>query len=169
MKNVRIVLPLVAGATVIATAGAGLFVDAVWAVIVATAGILASLMILGWILVKTLQTVTQRLAGLIKQLARVSAVAEASARDVTQVRQQGGSDSSKMTGEMRRVLEDLTLASRSLTVPQAHFEQLLRSVSANTMRTEAALNDTLDEVRVIVNGANHDRSEHMDESQESLQ
>lgn len=168
MKNVRIVLPLAAVVTVIATAGVGLLVDAVWAVIVATVGVLASLMILGWILVKTLQTVTQRLAGLIKQLARVSAVAEASARDVTQVRLQVGKDSSKMSGEMRRVLEDLTLASRSLTVPQAHFEQLLRSVSANTMRTEAALDDTLDEVRVIVNGADSGRAENVSTSQESV-
>src|SRR5699024_1730196 len=140
----------------IATAGAGLLMNAVWAVIVATVGILASLMILGWTLAKTLQIVTQRLAGLFKQLARVSAVAETSARDITQVRRQVGNDSSKMSGEMRRVLEDLTLASRSLTVPQAHFEQLLRSVSANTMRTEAALSDALDEVRVIVNGADSD-------------
>lgn len=167
MKNVRIILPLAAVVTVIATAGAGLLVNAVWAVIVATAGILASLMILGWILVKTLQTVTQRLAGLIKQLARASAVAEASARDVAHVRLQVGNDSSEMSGEMRRVLEDLTLASRSLTVPQAHFEQLLRSVSANTMRTEAALNDTLDEVRVIVNGTDSCRAENVSASQES--
>lgn len=73
-----------------------------------------------------------------------------------------------MSGEMRRVLEDLTLASRSLTVPQAHFEQLLRSVSANTMRTEAALDDTLDEVRVIVNGADSGRAENVSTSQESV-
>ena len=168
MKNVRVVLPLAAVVTVIATAGVGLLVDAVWAVIVATVGVLASLMILGWILVKTLQTATQRLAGLINQLARVSAVAEASASDVAQMRLQVGNDSSKMSGEMRRVLEDLTLASRSLTVPQAHFEQLLRSVSANTMRTEAALNDTLDEVRVIVNGAASGRAENLSTSQESV-
>ncbi|MGO1736748.1 MAG: hypothetical protein ACTHZ9_10570 [Leucobacter sp.] len=155
-------------ATVVATAGAGLLVDAVWAVIIATVGILASLMILGWILVKTLQTVTQRQAGLIKQQARASAVLEASARDLTQVRRLVEGDSSKMTGEMRRVLEDLALASRSLTVPQAHFEQLLRSVSANTVRTEAALNDTLDEVRIIVNGVDSGRAEYMTSSEESV-
>lgn len=153
--------------TVIATAGVGLLVDAVWALIVSTAGILSSLMLLGWILVKTLQTVTQRLSGLIKQLARVAAVAEASASDVEQVRRQVGGDSSKMKGEVQRALEDLTLASRSLTVPQAHFEQLLRAVSANTMRTEAALNDTLDEVRLIVNGAESDRPKHLTTSRES--
>ena len=165
MKNVRIILPLAAVATVVATAGVGLLVNAVWAVIVATAGILVSLMILGWTLVKTLQTVTQRLAGLIKQLARVSAVIDASSGDVKQVRQQLGSDSSKMTGDVRRTLEELTLASRSLTVPQAHFDQLLRSVSANTVRTEAALNDTLDEVRIIVNGVNPERTEYVTASQ----
>lgn len=168
MKNVRIILPLAAVATVVATAGVGLLANAVWAVIVATAGILASLMILGWALVKTLQTVTQRLAGLIKQLAQVSAVVEASSADVVQVRRQVGSDSSKMTGDVRRTLEELTLASRSLTVPQAHFDQLLRSVSANTVRTEAALNDTLDEVRIIVNGVNPERTEYVTASQGSV-
>lgn len=168
MRNVRIILPLVAVATVVATAGVGLLGNAVWAVIVATAGILTSLMILGWILVKTLQTVTQRLAGLIKQLARVSALVEASAGDVKQVHRYAGNDSSKMTGDMRRTLEELTLASRSLTVPQAHFDQLLRSVSANTVRTEAALNDTLDEVRIIVNGVNPDRAEYLTASQETV-
>lgn len=165
MKNVRIILPLAAVATVVATAGVGLLVNAVGAVIVATAGILGSLMILGWTLVKTLQTVTQRLAGLINQLARVSAVVEATSGDVKQVRRQVGSDSSKITGDVRRTLEELTLASRSLTVPQAHFDQLLRSVSANTVRTEAALNDTLDEVRVIVNGVNPERTEYVTASQ----
>lgn len=168
MKNVRIILPLAAVATVVATAGVGLLANAVWAVIVATAGILASLMILGWALVKTLQTMTQRLAGLIKQLAQVSAVVEASSADVVQVRRQVGSDSSKMTGDVRRTLEELTLASRSLTVPQAHFDQLLRSVSANTVRTEAALNDTLDEVRIIVNGVNPERTEYVTASQGSV-
>lgn len=167
MKNVRIVLPLVAVVTVIVTAGVGLVVNLAWAVVVATAGILASLMLLGLILVKTLQTVTQRLSGLIKQLARISAVADASARDVKNVSLEVGNSSSSMTGEMRRALEDLTLASRSLTVPQAHFEQLLRSVSANTARTEAALNDTLDEVRIIVNGVDSDESDHSTSSQGS--
>ena len=168
MKNVRIILPLAAVATVVATAGVGLLANAVWAVIVATAGILASLMILGWALVKTLQTMTQRLAGLIKQLAQVSAVVEASSADVVQVRRQVGSDSSKMTGDVRRTLEELTLASRSLTVPQAHFDQLLRSVSANTVRTEAALIETLDEVRIIVNGVNPERTEYVTASQGSV-
>lgn len=168
MRNVRIILPLVAVMAVVATATVSLLVNAIWAVIVATAGILTSLMILGWVLVKTLQTVTQRLSGLSKQLARVSSVMEASASDVKPVSQHTGSDSSRMTEEMRRVLEDLTLASRSLTVPQAHFEQLLRSVSANTVRTEAALNDTLDEVRIIVNGVDSDRAEFSTTSQETV-
>lgn len=168
MKNVRIILPLTAVATVVATAGVGLLANAVWAVIVAAAGILASLMIVGWTLVKTLQTVTQRLAGLIKQLGRLSAVVEASSGDVKQVRRQVGGDASRMTGDMRRALEELTLASRSLSVPQAHFDQLLRSVSANTVRTEAALNDTLDEVRIIVNGVNPDRTEYVTASQGSV-
>jgi len=168
VKNVRIILPLAAAVTIIATAGVGLLVHAVWAVVVASAGILVCLMILGWSIVKTLQTVTQRLAGLIKQLARLSAVAEASASDIKLVRQQVGDDSSRTTSEMRRVLEDLTLASRSMTVPQAHFEQLLRTVSANTMRTEAALTDTLEEVRVIVKGVDPYSSAYSAPSQDSV-
>lgn len=156
MKNVRIILPLVGAATVVAAAVVGFIASAMWALIVAAVGVLASLMILGWILIKTLQTVSQRLAGIIKQLARVSAVVETSAGDQKQISRTVEGGSTVMTGDMRRVLEDLTLASRSLTVPQAHFDQLLRTVSANTVRTEAALNDTLDEMRTIVSGTDPD-------------
>lgn len=153
MKNIRIVFPVIAAATVAATAAAGLYANATGAVVVAAAGVLASLMVLGWTLVKTLQTVSQRLSGLIKQTARVSVSLEKSAADLNELRRAAPAGSSQMTGAMQRALEDLTLASRSLTVPQAHFDQLLRSVSANTVRTEAALNDTLDEVRTVVNDA----------------
>lgn len=168
MKNIRIVFPLIAVATVAATAAAGLFANAAWAVIVATAGILTSLMTIGWIVVKTLQTVAQRLSGLIKQTARVSASLEKSTSDVDEMHRDARGGSSQMAGEMQRALEDLTLASRSLTVPQAHFDQLLRSVSANTVRTESALNDTLDEVRTIMNGVNSNGSDVTSSGSESV-
>lgn len=168
MKNVRIVFPLIAVATVAATAAAGLLANAAWAIIVATAGVLTSLMVLGWILVKTLQTVAQRLSGLIKQTARVSASLEKSTSDVNEMRRASWGSSSPLAGDIQLALEDLTLASRSLTVPQAHFDQLLRSVSANTVRTESALNDTLDELRIIVNEANPNVADVRSSNSESV-
>lgn len=137
----------VATGTAILTAVAGLAFGAVWAVIVATVGILVVILTIGYILIKTLQTVTQRLAGIQKQNER-GAKSLAAIQAVVNKYPAGGAI--KLPKEVHRAFEDLTLASRSLTVPQMHFDQLLRTISANTVRTESALNDTVNDLREIV-------------------
>lgn len=147
VKFVRYILIAVASGTVILTVVAGLLFGTLWAVIIATVGILIVIMTVGYIQIKTLQTVTQRLAGIQKQNER-SAASLAAVQAVTNKYPAGGTI--KLPKEVQRAFEDLTLASRSLTVPQMHFDQLLRTISANTIRTESALNDTVDELRDIV-------------------
>lgn len=147
MKFVRYILMAVATGTAILTAVAGLAFGAVWAVIVATVGILVVILTIGYIQVKTLQTVTQRLAGIQKQNER-GATSLAAIQTVINKYPAGGAI--KLPKEVHRAFEDLTLASRSLTVPQMHFDQLLRTISANTIRTESALADTVDELRSMV-------------------
>lgn len=169
MKNIRIILPMVALGTVAATVVGALLGGAVWALVVATAGILSSLMLLGWVLVKTLQTVMQRQTGLIRVIERLSADTGRANRRVQQIQAQVTTASPQLTREMQRVMEDLRLASRSLTVPQAHFDQLLRSVSANTVRTEAAIDDALSELRSTAQSRTEQSSEPVTAGRESVE
>ena len=152
----------VATGTTILTAVAGLTFGTVWAVIVATVGILIVILTVGYIQIKTLQTVTQRLAGIQKQNERSSS-SLAAIQSVVNKYPAGGTI--KLPKEVHRAFEDLTLASRSLTVPQMHFDQLLRTISANTSRTESALNDTVDQLREIVAGNGHKAFEEETETQ----
>ncbi|TDT29958.1 hypothetical protein [Naumannella halotolerans] len=160
MKNVRIILLAVALATVAATAVLGITLGATWAVIVAAAGIVVVVLLVGYVQTKTTQLATQRLAGLQKQNERiltnmqiiqasVQAARIASKTAETRVAELGNDQSAPLPREVQRAFEDLSLASRSLTVPQVHFDQLLRTISANTVRTESALNDAVEEIRLL--------------------
>lgn len=147
MKNFRFVIVAAGAATVILTVVLGLLVGAVWAVIAAASGIIVVVSAIGYVQMKTLQTVTQRLAGIQKQNERLTNTLQ-SVHTIVSKYPAGGSI--KLPREVLRAFEDLTLASRSLTVPQVHFDQLLRTISANTVRTEAALSDVVADVREIV-------------------
>lgn len=145
VKNIRIILGVVAVVTAIATViVAGVF-TITWAIGVATIGILSTVLLQGYAQMKTLQVVNQRLSGLQKQSDRTATALE-------RLGSENYDDGSfKIPRQVRDAFEDLTLASRSLTVPQVHFDQLLRTISANTIRTEAALDDAMDEMTEVVN------------------
>lgn len=58
-----------------------------------------------------------------------------------------------LTEEVQRTLKDLSLTARSITAPQAHFEQLMLTESANGRRTGAALDDAVAQESVeVLNG-----------------
>lgn len=140
MRNVRLLL---GGIAVFATAGTivvMLLWGSGWAVIAGTAGLLAALVTATYILMKSIQTALQRLTGIAHRQATMK---QTQLELNTVLNSQKNLDSSDtqiaLSREARKAIEDLQLASRSLTVPQAHFDQLLRTISANTVRTETAL------------------------------
>ncbi|WP_392508042.1 hypothetical protein ACF3NT_14900 [Naumannella halotolerans] len=154
MKKVRIVLLALAAVTVVATAVLGLTVGAAWAVIAAAAGIVAVVLTVGYVQTKTTQLATQRLTGVQKQNERILASLQSIQQSTRGLSVGTGAagwneQAPPLPKEVQRAFEDLSLASRSLTVPQVHFDQLLRTISANTVRTEAALNDAVEEIRML--------------------
>lgn len=154
MKHVKFILPAIAAVTVIATAVTAHTVEVGWAIVVATVGIMLALMTVGYSITKSLQVILRRQAGLLKQSAWTADSVERSTKAATRVEARVLAGDLEMRvnlpPEVRRAYEDLTLASRSFTVPQAHFDQLLRTISANTVRTESALNNTVEELRTAV-------------------
>lgn len=145
MKNAKMLIAVIAGVTIIATVLAGLLLDSTWAIIVGTAGVLAEVLVTAYFIIKSVQLLLQRVSGLQRQQERIAATQNAI--NVAIAKGAGHTQEIKLPPQVSRALEDLTLASRSLTVPQAHFDQLLRTISANTQRTEAALADTVEELR----------------------
>lgn len=145
MKNVRLILLALAAVTVIATVVLGLLLGTVWALGVAVTGLIGLMLGTSYVQTRTLQIATQRLAGLQKQNDRTAAALQAlmaeRASDIS-------TTAVTLSPEVRRAFNELTLASQALTVPQAHFDQLLRTISANTIRTEAALSDAVEEIRM---------------------
>lgn len=144
MKRAKLLIAAIAAVTIVATAAVGLLVSETWAIIVAVAGLMAALVATAYVTIKSVQLVLQRVAGLQKQQERLIVAQRALHAAVGQ----GTSNATeiRLPAETKRALEELTLASRSLTVPQAHFDQLLRTISANTSRTEAALDDAVAEM-----------------------
>lgn len=149
MKNVRFLLLAVAAATVVVTALVGLAFGAIWAVTVAVAGLICVVLGSAYVQTKTLQTATQRLAGLQKQNKQAAVALQTL---LAAPRPDVDTTTVTLSPEVRQAFNDLTLASRALTVPQAHFDQLLRTISANTVRTEMALGEALDEIRLLSPG-----------------
>lgn len=191
MKNVRIILAVVATATITATMVLGLILGPTWAIIGGTVGIIATLLASAYAIVKSAQTGLQRMAGVQGRQTQIETKVDILAQEIERwgqegrayhqqatarqekleralrsltdsldrqerwiARQERADVQAKLPSEVRRALEDLSLASRSLTVPQAHFDQLLRTISANTVRTEAALVDAVEEFKTIYDTAN---------------
>lgn len=144
MRNARYILAAIVTATVVATTVVGLTFGVIWAIVASVAGMLGSLVAATYLVVRSLQSVLQRLSGVIKQQERIVLRQERLEElhgDLREHVKSGGL--AVVPPEVRRACEDLTLASRSLTVPQAHFDQLLRTIAANTVRTEAAVDDAV--------------------------
>lgn len=140
MGNVRVLLGSVVVFVAAVTIGVMLLWGSGWAVVAGTVGLLVALVVTTYILLKSIQTALQRLSGIAN---RQAAMQQTQLELHSVVKSQKTAASSEgqvaLSLEARRAIEDLQLASRSLTVPQAHFEQLLRTISANTIRTETAL------------------------------
>lgn len=146
MSNARYVIGSLVILAVICTATAGVFAGPMWATVVSTIGLLGVFGTSTYIVLTSIQTVLQRQSGALKQQERIQARVDETHRvisrlsdDVQQLKARDGG----VSAEMQRTLQDLSLAARSTTVPQAHFDQLLRTVSANTIRTEAALDEAV--------------------------
>ena len=122
----------------------GLLAEGPWA-LAAAATMLAVTVVAATLLIsRQVGVANQRLAGLIKmargqdvRLQRIERLVDGQI-DVNYT----------VPAEVRRAHEDLVLASRSLTVPQAHFDQLLRTISANAARTEDAIDGLADAITV---------------------
>src|SRR5699024_9140176 len=140
MGNVRVLLGGVVVFTTATTVAVMLLWGSGWAVVAVTIGLLVALVVATYILLKSIQTALQRLSGIAN---RQSTMQQSQLELQSVVKSQKTVDNSEgqvaLSLEARKAIEDLQLASRSLTVPQAHFEQLLRTISANTVRTETAL------------------------------
>ncbi|SMX98930.1 hypothetical protein BI49514_03037 [Brevibacterium iodinum ATCC 49514] len=140
MRNVRVLLGGVAVFATAITVSVMLLWGSGWAVVAGTIGVLATLLVATYIVLKSIQTALQRLSGIAN---RQSTMQQTQLELHSVVKSQNSLDNPEgqvaLSLEARRAIEDLQLASRSLTVPQAHFEQLLRTISANTVRTETAL------------------------------
>ena len=141
-----VVIPLVVMLT-------GLLSNTEWQLSVASLLLAACVVVTGMMVSRAVATSNQRLSGLIKlvreqnaRLVKVESLVD-SQINVTYT----------VPPEVKRAHEDLVLASRSLTVPQAHFDQLLRTISANTVRTETAI-DELSEQLQLRNEESHGRS-----------
>lgn len=152
MSNARYVVGLLVVLAVVCTVAAGMVAGPLWATIVSTVGVLCVLGTSIYLVITSIQTVMQRQAGSLRQHERMQKQIEETrtlvsrlADDVQALRARDG-----LSAEMQRTLQDLSLMARSVTVPQAHFEQLLRTVSANTRRTEAALDDAVAQLGVEV-------------------
>lgn len=140
MGNVRVLLGGVVLFAAAITVAVMLLWGSGWAVVAGSIGLLVALTVATYVLLKSIQTALQRLSGIANRQATMQ---QRQLELHSAVRNQKTVDNSEgqvaLTLEARRAIEDLQLASRSLTVPQAHFEQLLRTISANTVRTETAL------------------------------
>lgn len=140
MGNARVLLGGVVVFAAAITVAAMLFWGSGWAVVAGTIGLLVALVVATYILLKSIQTALQRLSGIAnRQTTMQQALLELSSVVKSQKSVGNAEGQVELSFEARRAIEDLQLASRSLTVPQAHFEQLLRTISANTVRTETAL------------------------------
>ena len=152
MGNVRVLLGGVVVFAAAITVAVMLLWGSGWAVVAGTIGLLATLVVATYILLKSIQTALQRLSGIANRQATMQQTQLELHSVVKSQRTVANAEGQvALSLEARRAIEDLQLASRSLTVPQAHFEQLLRTISANTVRTETALDQAtevlLDELR----------------------
>ena len=140
MGNVRVLLGSVVVFVAAVTIGVMLLWGSGWAVVAGTVGLLVALVVTTYILLKSIQTALQRLSGIANRQATMRQT-QLELHSVVKSQNTVGNPEGQiaLSLEARRAIEDLQLASRSLTVPQAHFEQLLRTISANTVRTETAL------------------------------
>lgn len=132
-----VVIPLVVMLT-------GLLSNTEWQLSVASLLLAACVVVTGMMVNRAVATSNQRLSGLIKlvreqnaRLVKVESLVD-SQINVTYT----------VPPEVQRAHEDLVLASRSLTVPQAHFDQLLRTISANTVRTETAIDELSEQLQL---------------------
>lgn len=140
MKSARLLLGAVSIFVAAVTVAVMLLWGSGWAVVSGTIGLLVALVTATYVLLKSIQTALQRLSGIAN---RQAAMRETQVEIHTVVKGRTNLENSEsqiaLSAEARKAIEDLQLASRSLTVPQAHFDQLLRTISANTIRTETAL------------------------------
>lgn len=140
MRNVRVLLGSVVVFATAITVAVMLVWGSGWAVVAGTIGLLGALVAATYILLKSIQTALQRLSGIANRQATMQQTQLELSSVVKSQKSVGNAEGQvALSLEARRAIEDLQLASRSLTVPQAHFEQLLRTISANTVRTETAL------------------------------
>ncbi|WP_152345668.1 hypothetical protein [Brevibacterium sp. CFH 10365] len=156
MRNVRVLLGGVVVFVAAITIAVMLLWGSGWAVVAGTIGLLVALVVATYILLKSIQTALQRLSGIANRQATMQ---QSQLELHSVVKSQKIIDSSEgqvaLSLDARRAIEDLQLASRSLTVPQAHFEQLLRTISANTVRNETALDQATE---VLLNELRRSRS-----------
>lgn len=140
MKSARLLLGAVSIFVAAVTVAVMLLWGSGWAVVSGTIGLLVALVTATYVLLKSIQTALQRLSGIAN---RQAAMRETQVEIHTVVKGRTNLENTEsqiaLSAEARKAIEDLQLASRSLTVPQAHFDQLLRTISANTIRTETAL------------------------------
>lgn len=71
MKNLRLLLAVTMASAVLITVVAGLVLGPVWATVVGTIGILATVVLAAYVLIKSNQTILQRLSGAQKQNERM--------------------------------------------------------------------------------------------------
>lgn len=148
MKHTRELLTVAATFTVAFTAISAWVLDPAWTVVVACIGGLSTILLATFIVLRSVQTALQRLTGIIRQQDRILEHQNKLERDLkASISGHGVGDNARLSSEARSAIEEIRLASRSITVPQAHFDQLLRTISANTVRTEAALDDAVEAMR----------------------
>lgn len=129
----------------------GRFATAPWQIAVATLGLGALGAVLTFGAMQQVATANQRLTGLIKLTREVDARVRDHGARLTRLEAAslGRIDVNyTVPPDVRRAHEELVLASRALTVPQEHFDQLLRTIAANATRTEDALDHLADQLGV---------------------
>lgn len=147
MKYFRLVVLAIAVATVGCTALLCFVVGIEWAVLSFAVGIVVLLSVTSFVQVKTLQLIAQRVAGIQRQNARITERVEST---FGSSKEASFADVTGLDKRLDKAAENLTLATRSLTVPQAHFDQLLRTISANTRRNELAIDQAVVQIRTVI-------------------